>query len=253
MTRRYTSAMSRVRIVGRTDVGLVRANNEDVFVAIPERGVAAVADGMGGSASGEVASGVFAEAVREVFAGEGIPGAGEFPALVAETFRRANERIFQMAEANPEHQGMGCTAELIVFHDAGYVAGHVGDSRCYLFRAGALTQITVDHSLVQDQVARGLITPDEAAVHSMRNVILRAVGVEESLAVDIIRGDCRPGDLFLLCSDGLSDMVDDRTIAETLGRPLDLERKAARLVEQAKMAGGRDNVTVVLCEVPGPR
>ena len=245
--------MFQLSVVGRTDVGLLRANNEDAFVTMPERGVAAVADGMGGSASGEVASAVFAEAVREVFSDRPGPGEGEPAALVAETFRRANERILRMAGENPEHRGMGCTAELLVFHGGQYVAGHVGDSRCYLFREGALAQITVDHSLVQDQVAKGLLTPEEANSHSFKNVILRAVGVEDALAVDLIRGDCRSGDLFLLCSDGLSDMVDDGRIAETLARSLPLAQKANRLVELAKMAGGRDNITVVLCEVGKPQ
>ncbi len=239
-------------MVGQTDVGLRRTNNEDVFVALPERGVAGVADGMGGQASGEVASAVFAETVRELFADSRGGDGNETASLVAESFRLSNERILRISYEQPQHRGMGCTAELIAFHGDRYVLGHVGDSRSYLYRDGMFTQITKDHSLVQEQVDKGLITSAEARVHSLKNVILRAVGSEEALAVDLLRGESRRGDVFLLCSDGLSDMVEDDKIADALSRPLTLAQKAGRLVELAKMCGGRDNVTVVLCEIlPG--
>ncbi len=239
-------------MIGQTDVGLRRTNNEDVFIALPERGVAGVADGMGGQASGEVASAIFAETVRELFDDSADADGNETASLVAESFRLSNERILRMSYEHPQHRGMGCTAELIAFRGERYVLGHVGDSRSYLFRRGSFSQITKDHSLVQEQVDKGLITPAEARAHSLKNVILRAVGSEESLAVDLLRGESLAGDIFLLCSDGLSDMVEDDKIADALARTLTLAQKAGRLVELAKMGGGRDNVTVVLCEVlPG--
>ena len=143
---------------------------------------------------------------------------------------------------------MGCTAELMAFSDASYILGHVGDSRTYLFRQGRLKQITQDHSLVQDQIDRGLLTPEEAKKHSLRNVILRAVGAKETLAVDLITGKVMAGDLFLLCSDGLTGMVDDPPIEETLSLSISLVQKVERLITLAKEAGGNDNITVVLCE-----
>lgn len=243
--------MYRIAMIGQTDVGMRRTNNEDAFVVLPERGVAAVADGMGGQASGEIASAIFAEAVRELFGGASAAGNPAATELVAESFRLANERILNMSEAQPQHRGMGCTGELVVFEGDRYALGHVGDSRSYLFREGVLSQITKDHSLIQEQVDNGLISASEARNHTFKNVILRAVGVEEALAIDLLRGESRPGDIVLLCSDGLTDMIPDETIANALGRPLALAQKADRLVELAKMAGGRDNITVVLCEVQG--
>ena len=144
---------------------------------------------------------------------------------------------------------MGCTAEVLAFYDQSYVVGHVGDSRTYLFREGQLRQITRDHSVVQEQLDEGLITPEEARNHALRHVILRAVGVRDTLAVDLIRGKNRPGDIFLLCSDGLTDMVEDTLIREVLVLSLGLNQKVDRLIELAKSAGGRDNITVILCEV----
>jgi protein phosphatase len=244
--------MSRFAIVGRTDVGLRRANNEDALVVLPERGVAAVADGMGGQASGELASAIFGESVQRLFGDAADRGEDETVRLVAESFRLANERIFLTSDEQPQHRGMGCTAELLAFYGDGYVLGHVGDSRSYMFREGVLSQVTRDHSLIQEQVDQGLITASDAKNHTLKNVILRAIGIEEELALDLLRGECRPGDVFLLCSDGLSDMVDDDRIADALRRPLALPQKVDRLVELAKMGGGRDNITVILCEI-GPR
>lgn len=227
-------------------------NNEDLFVVLPGSGVASVIDGMGGQASGEVASALFAETVQEIFENSAVPDADAAADLVAESFRVANGRIYGKAMKDPRHRGMGCTAEVIVFHDSGYVLGHVGDSRSYLFRQGVLSQVTKDHSLVQEHVDNGIITPSEAKNHAFKNLILRAVGVEETLAMDLLRGDHRPGDLFLLCSDGLSDMMDDEGIQAVLDSRSTISEKADRLVEMAKIAGGRDNITVVVCEVLPP-
>ena len=241
--------MTNITCIGKSDVGTVRPNNEDAFLILPERGVVTVADGMGGHASGEVASRTFVDTVREVFDGVGIPPGQETDELVREAYRLANERILRQAGENPRHRGMGCTAEVMVFSRDTFVVGHVGDSRTYRFRQRELRQVTRDHTVVQEQLDHGLITPEEVRRHPHRHIISRAVGMGDSLAVDLVRGKCLPGDLFLLCSDGLYDMVEDDSIREVLSLPLDLERKAERLIESAKEGGGHDNITVVLAEV----
>jgi serine/threonine protein phosphatase PrpC len=241
--------MFRIACSGKSDIGLRRSNNEDALVIDPDRGFLAVADGMGGAASGEVASQIFVDTTREVFAAYEAQSDQVVSALVQKSFLLANARIFNLAKENADRQGMGCTAELLAFYDRTYMLGHVGDSRTYLFRDGILRQMTKDHSLVQDEIDQGLISPEEARSHAHRHVIVRAVGVHEELAVDLIKGQSRPGDLFLLCSDGLSDMIEDYQIQELLSLSVNVNEKAERLIEAAKAAGGHDNVTVALCEV----
>jgi protein phosphatase len=233
---------------GVSDPGLKRFNNEDASLVRAELDLFAVADGMGGAAAGEVASQLFVETALEVFSKNERRSEEETVELVQEAFGLANERILKHTVENPQHQGMGCTAELMAFSSQGYVLGHVGDSRSYLFRKGQLRQLTRDHSLVQDQIDQGLITPVEAQRHSLRNIILRAVGAGETLAVDLIKGKSLPGDIFLLCSDGLTDMVDDPSIQEILSLSLNLVQKVEKLIDLAKSAGGYDNITVILCE-----
>jgi protein phosphatase len=238
--------MIRIESCGRTDVGMRRVNNEDAFVSSPELGLLALADGMGGAASGEVASGIFAATVREVLSARPPQTEEESEEVVRSTFLLANQRIRELAEREPKHKEMGCTGEMVVFSDDGYVVGHVGDSRIYLFRGGRLRQVTKDHSFVQEQVDQGILTPEQARVHAYRHMILRAVGIADSLAVDLISGKAYSGDLFLLCSDGLSDMVEDSLIEETLASEFSIGEKADRLIRNACDAGGHDNVTVVL-------
>jgi protein phosphatase len=144
---------------------------------------------------------------------------------------------------------MGCTAELLAFTDTGYVIGHMGDSRTYRLRQGSLKQLTKDHSLVQDQIDQGLITEEQARSHRMRNIILRAVGVRPSPALDTLRGPIFSGDLFLLCSDGLTDLIEDRDILRVLLPDGHIASKADQLVDMANAAGGKDNITVVLAQV----
>jgi serine/threonine protein phosphatase PrpC len=241
--------MFKIMCTGISDLGLKRSNNEDTFVLKPEMGLLCVADGMGGAAAGEVASRIFAETAVEVFSRPGERSEQGIMEDVQQVFMMANERILDHVRVHPRDQGMGCTAELIVFSDDHYVLGHVGDSRTYLWRQEKLRQLTRDHSLVQDQVDQGLITEEEARRHALRNVILRAVGTEETLAVDLIRGKPQMGDVFLLCSDGLTDMIDDQSVQDTLTLPLNLAQKLRKLIESAKTAGGHDNITVVLCQI----
>jgi protein phosphatase len=230
-----------------TDKGARRANNEDAFVILPDQQYCSVADGMGGAAAGEVASGIFIQTVEELFTDLQPQSEDELNALVRKSFQLGNKRIINCAKSIPQYQGMGCTAELITFYGDRYVVGHVGDSRTYLYRDGVLRQITKDHSLVQHHVDQGLISATEAKTHAMKNVVLRALGIEQELSLDIIRGRVLPGDVFLLCSDGLSDMLDDEGISQILASGSLLNVKVDLLINGAIAAGGRDNVTVVLC------
>ncbi len=241
--------MANVIFSGKSDVGLKRLNNEDSFLVNPELEVCAVADGIGGAASGEVASRIFCDTSLELFSQANIQSEEDTLKMMQTIFQLANEKILNKAKQEPEHNGMGCTAELLKFIDQIYVIGHVGDSRVYLFRQGELKQITKDHSLVQEQVEQGLISAIEARTSALRHQILRAVGVNDYLAVDFIKGRTLPGDIFLLCSDGLSDMIEDSVIQQELSLPTTLQQKTDTLIQSAKSAGGHDNITVILCEV----
>jgi len=241
--------MIKIEFYGKTDTGLIRKRNEDAFIVRPDLSFGAVADGMGGEQKGEVASRIFVETALEVFSGSStISGEEELSRIVQRAFGVANERILAWAGKNKVEK-MGCTAELIAFCGPAYVLGHVGDSRTYSLRRGQLKQLTRDHSLVQEQLDQGVVTPAQAQKSRWRNVILRAVGTEDSLAVDLLKGTITPGDLFLLCSDGLTNMVEDVVIQDIMTGPLAPESKVDRLIEMAKRAGGQDNITAVLCEV----
>jgi serine/threonine protein phosphatase PrpC len=238
-----------IKCVGKSDVGLKRPTNEDVCVVKPELGFCVVADGMGGAAAGEVASRIFAETAIEVFSAENGRSEDVVLNLVQTAFAGANEKILSHARSNPSRRGMGCTGELVAFYDESYILGHVGDSRAYLLRREELKQLTKDHSVVQQQVDAGMMTASEGRNHPSRHMILRAVGVSEELAPDIVRGKVISGDLLLLCSDGLTDMLEDRMIQTILDLDIELSEKADHLVERAKLSGGLDNITAVLCEV----
>jgi protein phosphatase len=234
---------------GKTDVGLRRSNNEDAFFVPPTAVTfSAVADGMGGAAAGEIASRIFVDTAQEIFA-QRPQSEQETYASVQEVFRLGNERIIEHVSDNPDHKGMGCTAELIGFYGDRYLVGHIGDSRTYLFRDGALRQITKDHSLVQNQLDQGLISPEDARRHPLRHIVLRALGIGAAVSMDIIRGKMQSRDIFLLCSDGLSDLIDDTAIQNILVAEKRLITSADLLIDAAKAAGGKDNITVVLCEV----
>jgi protein phosphatase len=239
----------RIVSVGRTDMGLRRKNNEDAFHVDGDAGICILADGMGGAAAGELASQMFAETAIEAFTHCTATSEDENLNLLDRAYQMANKRILSHVKDYPGHAGMGCTAEILRFYNNRYAIGHVGDSRTYLFRETELTQLTRDHSLVQDQVDQGLITPEEARKHRLRNVILRAVGTREDLMVDLLPGRVLPGDLFLLCSDGLTDMVEDALISRVLSHGSPLREKVDQLIELANRAGGNDNVTVILSRV----
>ena len=241
--------MIKIDSIGKTDVGLRRTNNEDAFYVDEAKKICMVADGMGGAAAGEIASGIFAETTREIFDNSSKGPDPSAVELVQTVFQTANERILDHILDNPSHKGMGCTAELMAFSDEEMVLGHIGDSRTYRFRNGNLRQITRDHSLVQEQIEQGQITAQEARKHPLRNVILRAVGIAEGIALDIVKVKPQTNDIFLLCSDGLTDMIGDEQIRDVLASNFPLREKIDTLIELAKAAGGADNITVILCKV----
>src|SRR5688500_6504880 len=241
--------MIRLLAAGATDVGLWRTNNEDAYLVMPEAGLLALSDGMGGAAAGEIASRYFIEAAQAAFSNP-IPESEEIiHELVQKVFRCANKRILEHIAQHSEDEGMGCTGELLVFAENRYSVGHMGDSRVYLLRDGTLQQLTKDHSLVQLQVDRGMLSPEEARHHPRKNVILRAIGADPSDSCDVLSGSALNHDIFLLCSDGLTDMVDDSAIRDILASIESIQYKTKSLIDAAIAVGGRDNVTVVLCEV----
>lgn len=223
--------------------GRKRRHNEDAYVIEPP--LFAVADGMGGAKAGEVASGLAAAALKE---GGGDGQSGE--ARVTELIQEANRRVFRRANEDREASGMGTTMTVALVERDRVVFGHVGDSRAYLIRDGQIDQLTDDHSLVAELVRSGRLTPEEAETHPQRSVITRAVGTEADVDVDTFSIEPAPGDLFLICSDGLTDMVDERTMIQAIERHRgNLEEAAKALVVAANRGGGEDNITVVFFEV----
>ena len=221
-----------------TDPGRRRRRNEDSFVVEPP--LFAVADGMGGAQAGEVASRLAAGALKE---GEG---------AIEELIQEANRRVHQRSMEDPGASGMGTTMTVAVVEHGIVRIGHVGDSRAYLVRDGELEQLTQDHSLVGELVRTGRLSPEEAESHPQRSVITRAVGTDPDVDVDTLTVETRSGDVFLICSDGLTDMVDDRTILQTVEEKRgDLDAVVKTLVKNANKGGGEDNITVVAFEITG--
>lgn len=237
----------------QTDTGRVRSNNEDAVSFDPQAQVAVLADGMGGYNAGEVASEMASTSIQTEIAlwlaqtAQHSMQANVWRALQTAT-ENANEAILNAAFANPQYEGMGTTVVVAVFIDNNLVLGHIGDSRGYRLRDGALQQLTRDHSWLQEQVDAGHLTPQQAATSSARNLVTRAVGVESPVVMEINEFQVRPGDLFLLCSDGLTDMVPDRHIEQLLRAPTALRDKAKQLIHTANAHGGRDNVSVLLVQ-----
>jgi serine/threonine protein phosphatase PrpC len=221
--------------------GRKRRRNEDSWVCEPP--LFAIADGMGGARAGEIASKLAASAL-----GEEIGSSGE--ARVADLIQEANRRVYERANEDSSTSGMGTTITVALVEDGSVAIGHVGDSRAYLIRDRSLEQLTDDHSLVAELVRSGKLSPEEAESHPQRSVITRAIGTDPDVDVDTFSVEARPGDLFLLCSDGLTDMVGDETILETAERHRDdLDAAAKELVKAANSRGGEDNITVVFFEI----
>ena len=224
----------------RTDVGRGRPENEDSILVDDAGGLWAVADGMGGHRAGEVASATAIETLQDAYRG-GQP--------LDAAVEAANAAVFSKAADDAALRGMGTTLTAVAVED-GHTAllGHVGDSRAYLLRDGAVTQVTDDHSLVEQLVREGRLSPEEAHTHPQRAIITRALGVDAEVEVDTYRVDLKPGDRLLICSDGLTNMLSDDTIGATLRRYADPQQAADTLVDMANQAGGDDNITVVVLD-----
>jgi PPM family protein phosphatase len=240
-----------------TDTGRARNNNEDSVDLDERNALAVLADGMGGYNAGEIASSmatsfIKTELGRWLHETHGNATDGEVRRAMDICVDNANRAIFNAANANPQFAGMGTTLVVAVFRGAQMLLGHVGDSRAYRLRNGRLAQLTRDHSLLQEQLDAGLITQEQASFSSNKNLVTRAVGVEDTVMLETHVHETQPGDLILLCSDGLSDMLDDGILAQTLLAHQDsLDKAGQALIDAANDAGGKDNIAVVLARVPG--
>ncbi|HET7776309.1 MAG TPA: Stp1/IreP family PP2C-type Ser/Thr phosphatase [Azospira sp.] len=263
----HKSLSDALEIVVKTDPGLVRSHNEDAVFANPNLGLAILADGMGGYNAGEVASGMATTLLSsEIEEGLALKQAWELEpdaepyanALLRERIATANSTIYHAAQSQPQYSGMGTTLVLALLADNLLTVAHIGDSRLYRLRGQEFVQITRDHSLLQEQIDSGMLTPEQAKLSMNKNLVTRALGVDAAVDAEIRSYPVQAGDLFLLCSDGLNDMVEDEDIGFTLQTlSANLELAANQLIQMANDNGGRDNVSVILVKVlrdfPAPR
>lgn len=231
----------------RTNIGKVRQSNQDAVIAAPDTRLWGVADGMGGHNGGETASASARDGLLEQLSGKGPEQAALRIAIGA-----VNRSLFLRQKEDASLSGMGTTLTVLWVSDQCVYLGHVGDSRAYRLRDGEFKQITEDHSVVAELVRSGMLTPEQAANHPMRNVITRAVGTEDGIEIDLMCEDRRPGDVWLVCSDGLHGMVTDEKMAEIIKKNK-LEKAADKLIAAALDAGGRDNVSLVLLQDKGAK
>lgn len=238
----------------KTDSGRARENNEDSVAFDDGTGLCVLADGMGGYNAGEIASGMATAFIKSEMS-RWLSEAGrqakfkEIRRALEICVDNANRSVFNAANSNRHYQGMGTTLVVAVFQDSRLILGHIGDSRCYRMRAGHFEQITKDHSLLQEQMDAGLLTPEQAATSSYKNLVTRALGVDDTVLLELHEHEVQPGDLYVLCSDGLSDMVDDVEIASIVDSDRAMSQKVDLLVEAANEHGGRDNISVLLVQV----
>jgi len=230
------------RVAAVTDPGRTRRHNEDAYVIDPP--LFAIADGMGGAQAGEVASRLATAALKE----GGANGGGE--RRIADLIQQANRRVYDRSSSDPNTSGMGTTITVALVEDDQVAFGHVGDSRAYLIRDAQMEQLTEDHSLVNELLKTGKLSPEEAETHPQRSVITRALGTDPDVDVDTFSVRAESGDLFLLCSDGLTDMVSEDSILDVVERNRDdIEGALRALVKAANRGGGQDNITVVAFEI----
>ncbi len=257
----------RILHAARTDVGMKRDNNEDSFLALPAEGLFAVFDGMGGHAAGEVASGIAVQEMREFFQLTGRDPEATWPFKedreksydenrLVTAIKLVNQRILEASEADASRKNMGttCVSAHFVERDGGAraIVAHAGDSRVYQLRERRLRRITIDHSLVEEYLRLGKITEEEARSFPQKNIILRALGQQPQVEVEVHEHELRPGDLLMLCSDGLSGIVEDPVMEAILQRSSGLDSAARRLLDTANANGGVDNSTVILVLYEGP-
>jgi protein phosphatase len=238
------------------DTGRARTNNEDSVALDASVGLAVLADGMGGYNAGEVASSmatsfVCTELGRWLREATDSATDTEVRRAMDICVDNANRAIFNAANSNPQYAGMGTTLVVAVFRDARVLVGHVGDSRAYRLRGGRLQQITRDHSLLQEQIDAGLITQEQAAFSANKNLVTRAIGVEDTVLLESHLHEVQPDDVLLMCSDGLCDMLDDISISQVLQMHESLGAAATALIDAANDAGGRDNISVILVRASG--
>jgi serine/threonine protein phosphatase PrpC len=250
-----------LELASKTDTGRIRSKNEDAIALSLVHGIAILADGMGGYSAGEVASRIATDVLLESLENgldrlesqmqDLLTTRGrQIQNLMVESIQRANSAIIEAARVEPEYQGMGTTLVAALFHNDKITVAHVGDSRAYRFRQGELTQITRDHSLLQEQIDAGLISPEWARFSQNKNLVTRALGVDPEMEVEIHDHPIEPGEIYLLCSDGLSDMLTDEEIHDTLilcGSAL--QTACDVLVQKANDNGGHDNISVILARV----
>lgn len=253
------SFKGKLNFVGRTDTGRVREHNEDTIASDIDVGLLVLADGMGGYNAGEVASGIAVKTitnlVREGLAREDLNSIDRTTGLtrpsivLRDAITRANKIIYQTARSQAECEGMGTTVVAALFYDNRISIAHVGDSRLYRQRGSEIAQVTMDHSLLQELVDRGFYSPEEAQRAANKNYVTRALGVEPQVEVEVQEQPVDKGDIYILCSDGLSDMVEDEDIRLTISTfGANLDTVAKQLIQLANENGGRDNVSVVLAQ-----
>ena len=245
---------------GTSDRGMRRNLNEDTYVCDPDRMIFLVADGMGGENYGEVASRLaadfFVELITPFLLDDDVTipfeiseDGDHFSGAMHHAVQGANEAVYAYASEHPSHKGMGSTLTATVIMGDALHIGHIGDSRLYRIQSDKIQQITKDHTKVQEMVEKNLLTPDEARKHPQKNIITRCVGRKKRLQADVFQVDYSDDDIYLICSDGLNDMVEDESILQIVQASQTLDAAAARLVETANQNGGRDNITVVLFRV----
>ncbi len=246
----------RFDMASATDVGRVRAHNEDSIAADPDIGLATLADGMGGYKAGEVASGIAVAMVpaemRTLSASQALQGmsAEAVRKLVGEQATKVNTAIYDAAQQQKQYSGMGTTLVIAYWHGDQVTIGHLGDSRCYRLRGESITPLTRDHSWIQEQIDAGLMTYEQARASKKKNLVTRACGIDPDVVPEVHTHDVAPGDIYILCSDGLYDMVSDENIHLTVSSlKSNLPLAAQQLVQQANDSGGRDNISVILVHV----
>jgi protein phosphatase len=246
-----------IKAAGLTHVGMKRSHNEDSYYILPDESLFIVADGMGGHSSGEVASQMAVETVANFFKATSNDDEVTWPFKMDRErdyqenrlvtgMKLANLRIYEAAQREARYRGMGTTMVSALISDGNVVIGHVGDSRAYLFRGGKITQITEDHSLLNDYIKAKRLTPEEIESFPHKNVIVRALGMRDSVVVDVHRVSPENGDMLLMCTDGLSGMIGDAEISEVISKGETIQAAAEELIRKANDGGGNDNITVVL-------
>jgi PPM family protein phosphatase len=250
----------KVQIVGFTDTGRVRQNNEDSIGYDSALGLLVLADGMGGHLGGEVASSLTVDSIIQQIqqhlpsiTGGQIDSSSGFSlesVCVQEAIEQANDLVYRKSASDPELRGMGTTVVVFLLYDNRFSLAHIGDSRCYRYRGEKLEQITKDHSLLQELIDRGFYTPEEAKTSLNKNLVTKALGIDPTVTPDVQEELAIKNDIYLLCSDGLTDLVEDEYISLTINRFSDnLEEAAKQLITKANQNGGKDNISVILCRI----